>query len=100
MDYSYETIIEFCDAENDNGHFLELDFKYMFFILRLGVVENLIWVIEGIYIIMKEKKIPSIEYCCKNLINFSVCNTEKLVCTLNCRKLELCLINSGVMCND
>lgn len=49
---------------------------------------------------MKENKIPSIKYCCKNLINFSICNLEKLVCTLNGRKLELCIIIIGVMHND
>ena len=72
----------------------------MVFILRLEVIENLILEVEGIYISMKENNIPSIVYCCKNLINFSICILEKLVCTLNCRKLELCIIIIGVMCND
>ena len=49
---------------------------------------------------MKQIKIPSIKYCCKNLINFSICNLEKLVCTLNGRKLELCIIIIGMMHND
>ena len=49
---------------------------------------------------MKEKNTPSIEYCCKNLINFSICFVEKIVCTLNCGEFELFIIISGVMLND
>ncbi len=45
--------------------------------------------VEGIYNTMKQNNLPSIEYCCKNLINFSIFIVEKLVCTLNCRKIGI-----------
>ena len=66
----------------------------------MEMIKNLIYVVEGIYNSMKQIKIPSIKYCCMNLINFSICNLEKLVCTLNGRKLELCIIIIGVIHDD
>ena len=49
---------------------------------------------------MKENHKPSIRYCCKSVINFSIFLIEKLVCKLECRNSRIIVFSRRISIYD
>ena len=49
---------------------------------------------------MKENYKPSINYCCKSLINFSILVIEKLVCKLECENGRIIVFSRRINIYD